>query len=62
MVLHMNQYTIIYKYGKCTHQLKGSQNIFRQETMVASQNHFTELNEKSLNYFKICLISWGRFK
>ena len=41
----MSQYTIIYKYGKRTRQLK----IFPQETMAAGENRFApELNEKEV--------------
>ena len=45
----MSQYTIIYKYGKHTRQLKFKKELknFPQETMAASENRFApELNEK----------------
>ena len=45
----MSQYTIIYKYGKCTRQLKMKRNIFPQETMAAGENRCApELNEKEV--------------
>ena len=50
-IIDMRQYTIIYKYGKRTHQLKIKRKlkIFPQETMAASENRFTpELNEKEV--------------
>ena len=45
----MSQYTIIYKYGKRTRQLKFKRelNTFPQETTAAGENRFApELNEK----------------
>ena len=47
---YTSQYTIIYKYGKCTHQLKkGAKKYSLKKKMVASRNHFTpELNEKEV--------------
>ena len=47
----MSQYTIIYKYGKCTCQLKFKRvlTIFPQETMAAGKNCFApKLNEKEV--------------
>ena len=47
----MSQYTIIYKYGKCTRQLKLKRvlTIFPQETMAAGKNRFgPKLNEKEV--------------
>ena len=48
---YMSQYTIIYKYGKRTPQLKFKKElkIFPQETMAAGENRFApELNEKEV--------------
>ena len=48
---YKSQYTIIYKYGKRTRQLKLKKElkIFPQETLVASENRFApELNEKEV--------------
>ena len=45
----MHQYTIIYKYGKRTRQLKIKKELkdFPQEKIAASENRFaTQLNEK----------------
>ena len=47
----MSQYTIIYEYGNCMHQLKTTRQlkIFPQETMVADENRFApQLNEKEV--------------
>ena len=48
----MNQYNIIYKYGKRTCRLKkwkGAKNNFLQETMAAGENRFApELNKKEV--------------
>ena len=65
----MSQYTIIYKYGKRTRQLKFKRNfkskkIVSQETMAAGENRFApELNEKEVIELleDFGLISWGRF-
>ena len=49
---YISQYTIIYKYGKRTRQLKIKREIkkiFRQETMAAGENRFApELNGKEV--------------
>ena len=47
----MSQYTIIYKYGKRTRQLKIKREVknFPQETMAAGENRLApELNEKEV--------------
>jgi len=47
----MSQYTIIYKYGKRTRQLKTKRELknFSQETMAARENRFApELNKKEV--------------
>ena len=51
---YMSQYTIFYKYGMCTRQLKIKKGL--KKSLVASENRLPpELNEKeltSLNYKK----------
>ena len=47
----MSQYTIIYKYGKCTRLLKIKRELknFPQETMAAGENRVApEVNEKEV--------------
>ena len=47
----MSQYTIIYKYGKCTRLLKIKRELKNvpQETMAAGENRSApELNEKAV--------------
>ena len=46
----MNQYTIIYKYGKSTRQLKFKREFsFPQETMAGGEKRFApDLNEKEV--------------
>ena len=47
----MSQYTIIYKYGKRTRQLKFKKGLklLPKETMAASENRFApELNERNI--------------
>ena len=59
----MSQYTIIYKNGKRTRQLKfkWSNNIFPRETVAAGESRFApELNEKEvIELLQDLPISWG---